>query len=239
MKKNIVALFLIATMVVSVCAVAGVTTSTKADAATTTKTTIKVPRAAYVGRTITITGTVTTSSGASVGTLGQVALYKRFSGVMGGLQYWKTVPVVMGTFRATDQGVYGSSMNTYQARYLGTHWVWGAWQYLPSTSAQASVVFKYQSALSIDATSFTPGNNVYGTLRYWKPSAWNPLANKYVYVYKRNAETKGWALSARLKTDAHGRWQTADLTSLRTQYYAKCYGDSEFAGSTSRMVGPL
>jgi len=88
-------------------------------------------------------------------------------------------------------------------------------------------------------------NTLHGALYYWKLSAWSPLANKYVYLYRRNAETRGWVLLARLKTDASGRWDYASAehsarnprVTLYTQYYAKFFGDGEHWGTTSKTVG--
>ncbi len=237
-KKNIIALFLIAIMAVSVYSAAGLTTATKAQAATATHTTLNVPRKASISQPFTISGTVKTRDGASVGTNGQVALYWALPGHQ--LTYWKTVPVTSGTFATTAELALWGAWR-YQARYLGTHSGSG-WEYYPSTSATKSVVVKTQNYLSASALNIRGQNYISGVLYYWAVFHYKePFPNQKVYIYKRDPTTSyRWVLFKVVQTDnLNGRFYAYDNTRQNTWYYVSFPQDTFDWGVRSGILGPV
>ncbi len=222
MKKNCVALFMVAVMALSVYAAAGITTAPKAQAVLIpTLTTLSSPAFAKLGQQITLTGTVKTPTGSSVGSSGQSLALYRWDPVQGWIIQTRT-SVTSGTFAATLPSP-GVGTLYYQARYSGLDATWG-----PSTSPTRSTTVKYATQLSITASRSGGSNTVYGNM--WAvivfptgtPRGAVLYAYQPVYVYKFNAQQTGnrWVLLTSTTTDAHGRWQVNDQTPYRTNYYA-------------------
>ncbi len=231
MKKNIIALFLIAVMAISVFGAVDLTTATKAQAATPTVTTLYTSAPfVKIGFGIAVYGTVKTSTGASVAR-GSVALY-HWSATTGWVNFG-SVPVTAGSFRGYDTQ-YNPGIYYYQAKYLGGS-VYGQ-QYSPSTSAAKSTIWKYATTLSIGAFNYPTFNFVDGSL---KDSYGRGVANQKVYIYRFSSLTSNrWVLWTTVTTDQNGGWRASDYLSsaYRTNYYAQFYETLTYFGSRTSVT---
>ncbi len=233
---RLAAIVTVAIMTLSVCGVAGVTTSTKAQAATPTKTTLDVYGKSVLGGIYRTRGTVTTSTGLPV-VSGGVAIYRQAPGETS-RTYWKTVPVVgirspqpighkPGTFSFDDKYTKVGTVY-YSAYYLG--WPNTASQYATSWSGVKSTVVKYRTTVKVGFIS--PGRSASGTLTYLPYSApgagkWEPLGNQNVDVYKKGINDKHWTWFKKAKTDTNGKWSVSTAGQpLKTEYAAWYKGDA-------------
>ncbi len=227
MKKNIVALFLIAVMAVSVFGAVDLVTSTEAQAATPTVTTLYAPAFAQAGQKISLTGAVTTSTGSPV-RAGSVTLYRWYPGTG-----WVSIAKVSylpagGAFGVTVPGL-GFGTYYFQARYSGFGTLLG------STSVTRSTTVKIATFLSIRASRSGTSDTVYGNLLMQGGVV---LPYQLVYVYKFSAATGNrWVLFTRTATSApNGAWRVTDQTPYTTNYYAQFPETSTYFGSRTSVT---
>ncbi len=231
---NLAAILMVAVMTLSVCAVAGVTTSTRVEAAVNTVTSLTIGGGSGkmpVDQNYGVLGHVKTTAGAPVPS-GKVYIYRQVSGG-GAMKLWKIAPITNGQY---EKGYfYALDMQTkpcvvhYMAKYTG--WpIGGEQQYLSSSSPSRSAALKYLTGVKYQATALPgvlSGYKVSGKLYYWQ-NPWKPFANQLVYVYKKNVQTLTWKqLGNPVQTDANGKWTVTDSRErLATSYSAEYKGDA-------------
>ncbi len=249
---NVIAIVMVALLTLSACAVAGVTTSTKAAAAMATKTTLFVGDhgMADVGGTYHVQGVVTTSTGLAV-SYGDVALYRQLPGETA-LKFWKSVSVVgikgagstlpygrPGSFSTTDVQTKPCTV-TYKAYYLGwpAEGAQAGSQYAKSESPAVHMVAKYDTTMSPISVTVGAVSSTLWYLPSYTPGApkkWVGLKNQYVNVYKWDIKAERWTHISTGKTDALGKWtapsglHTTDEL-LRARYVIEYKGDATHWG---------
>ncbi len=239
---------LVAVMTASACAVAGVTTAPRAQAAMATKTTL-YQSGPMVDRAYYVSGVVTASTGLPVG-FGKVALYRQLPGETS-LKLWRTVPVIGiksgpqpwyfqdGRFYTTDVQTKPCTV-TYKAYYLGwpAEGAQAGSQDAKSESPAVHMVVKYDTTMSPISVTVGAVSSTLWYLPSYTPGApkkWVGLKNQYVNVYKWDIKAERWTHISTGKTDALGKWtapsglHTTDEL-LRARYVIEYKGDATHWG---------